>query len=249
MTTDDTNIIPALLELHVHGHTPFQIEHFVLHRAGECHPWGMFRQALRELRTRAMNFVETLDRLPDGSPDALPLVDRCKWADRLSEFTAFLNHARGLYEKFGHLSKDEWAREEESFWLHRLKVQAAIDLRSSGRVSSGVWGVVPALPDGIRQELFKALTNPSALLDWHETLCLEGGERIPKPAVSYTPEEALAMIQGARHHVSQPQPLDRLERSEGDALASSSLLGDPADQAQDLVGVPAHGSSARAHDR
>lgn len=56
----ETNFSEAaapLLVLHDSAHTEVQIDYFIIGCGGEGHPWGMFRQAMRELESRQSMLV------------------------------------------------------------------------------------------------------------------------------------------------------------------------------------------------
>jgi len=228
-----------LLEAHRNSHTDFQVEHFIVERAGSTHLWGMYRQALRELTGRVKGFVYRIDQLREleDSSSAQGNLALFQWRDKLREFAAFYNAALGLHEHFQSMSEEEFRASEHDFWQHRFRVMAAIDLRTTGRISRTLWEILPTLPDSIRADLLASFKEPTKLLDWHDQLCIEGTPRAPEPSERLEVEDVLKYIEEVAPYVALVEQEDRVEDEHGQADAPGDLLEDQG-HAPRLAGPP-----------
>lgn len=201
-------------------HSEFQMERFIVIGAGRT-PWGMYCQALRELRTRfdalkldyASEARLDLDlgdlqakakraKGRDAKRNALDRAEkvmriegiRANRIDREREFAWFLGVARKLKAALGELTPERRVQLEEDLWAVRLREQAAADTQAHGRVMLGTWQAIANLPKRLKDPIVADIVNRQKLLV-DEWLARDPG--IPEPEL-VPAAEVRALIAGAR---------------------------------------------------
>ena len=163
------NQLNELLKDHQPFHSEFQMDHFITIRAGGT-PWGMYRQALRELDSRKSALLEHYSKRQSLEMQKNTL-DRTI-ADQEREFKHFYAQAVALKNDLGELTPERKAQLERETWLHRLKMKAAIELRTIGRVSEDTMETLLALPKVEREAVLEVAQST-----WLENQDLQ----LPKP--------------------------------------------------------------------
>lgn len=178
-------------------HSPFQMDHFITARAGVT-TWGMYVQALRELRGRmdglkqlaadhALAEIELArqertakhaeDDLDRREAEVKAGIARAKLAGLLlnasetaRELQRFYAQAEVLRARLpAELTPDVLAELERERWVELLKRRAAVELRADGRVSHGTIESVWALPPDQRAPVLAALSDVPGLVRACET--------------------------------------------------------------------------------
>lgn len=192
MTAEDLRV---LLAHHRPFHSAYQMDHFITASAGGT-PWGMFQQALRELRTRfdalKIDYAarEELALALEGDADGhggIPsdgIADRRRRLafgrkrmeldtldslirDREREFAHFFAQALALRDILGPLTPQRTAELEEHLWIHRAKCLAAEDYIARGQLSHQTLTALRALPPTTRATVLAEVTgDPRHLTDW-----------------------------------------------------------------------------------
>lgn len=192
MRADD---LRDLLAHHRPFHSAYQMDHFITAAAGGT-PWGMFQQALRELRTRfdALKIdyaareelvlalegdddehgVDPSDGIADRKRRLLQGRKRMQLdtldaliRDREREFAHFYAQAVALRDLLGPLTAERTAELEEDLWIHRAKCLAAEDYVARGQLGPHTLTALRALPPTTRATVLAAVTgDPRHLTDW-----------------------------------------------------------------------------------
>lgn len=159
----------------------FQIDHFVIGRAGD--DWGKYQQALRQIDTLESAIVE--DRLIIAelkheiliaNPERSALekarttanVERLARAERvIVEKIRNLEHLKSiavkLQDSIGDLDEPRRYELERALWEHRLKMRAAIDVLLGGNVSRETLELMISCPIDMRARLVGMLDRPHEL--------------------------------------------------------------------------------------
>lgn len=177
MTLDET--VDQLLLDCQDGHSSFQIAHFIVGAEGPT-IWGMYQQALRELRKRrdiladidlelelarhARHCWSTVGRLLGWL--WTPLRIRAtrttrRYANLLTardstyrEFAEFLDHAKKLNAQLGDVDRSTLEAQQ---WRARGLAMAAGDLHFNGALSTRAIEFLMGLPVGMREEIAEEL--------------------------------------------------------------------------------------------
>ncbi len=196
MTIDET--VDGLLRDYQDGHSSFQIQHFIVGAEGPT-PWGMYQQALRELRKRR-DILRDLDL-------SLELARHTKWSRAViatllgwlwsplrirairaargytnllearestsREFAEFLEHARRLHAQLGKIDRDKLEAQQ---WQARGMAMMAADLQLNGAMSTATVNYLACLPVPMRECIVDELrTAQEKRLDFGRRLEIEGG--------------------------------------------------------------------------
>lgn len=159
----------------------FQIDHFVIGRAGD--EWGRYQQALRQIDTLESAIVE--DRLiiaelkheilvanPERSAiekaRTTANVERLARAERvIVEKLRNLEHLKSiaapLQDSIGELDEGRRYELDRGLWEYRLKMRAAIDVLMAGGVSRETLELMIACPIDMRARLVGLLDRPQEL--------------------------------------------------------------------------------------
>jgi hypothetical protein len=139
----------------------------------------MYRQALRELRTRYDALLMDYEQL-EGLRAGLARLRGTRHAaqaarlesamatcrDRAREFAWFLGVARKLKVSLGELTEERRAALEAEHWVTKLREQAASDFQATGRISAGTWSAIASLPAALKDPiLLDAVNKPSRLVE------------------------------------------------------------------------------------
>ncbi len=192
-------------------HSEFQIDHFIVARAGT--PWGQYQQCLREIATRrealedeqadfedAANAVNGLD-ICVANPFEFD-TERCRKilrarrihrtiADRkreLSRFEAIAASLRAHLLEDGPLDDERKNALERDLWLWRMLRSLAADMIACGNPRAETIELCMTLPADLRDEAMLGLMpqNRQALIEW----AMQGGEGLPGLIVPALPEHA-----------------------------------------------------------
>lgn len=156
-----------LLEDYEPFHSDLQIDSFILRRNGAFHPYGIYKQALVELKDRFQTLVEVLRQqrysLPDGpDTDVAPLeqVQRAlshkNHAALFNEFVRFYAWCCTLKDQLcpgGAMTAVRRAQLTEELWEFRLKFSVAMDCRYHGMPARNTVEQVLCMPHALRTRL------------------------------------------------------------------------------------------------
>ena len=156
------------------GHSDFQMQYFILSKQGQT-PYGVYKQALRELYSRYKGLVElafsiskkryklkTMKRKYDeGKIDKeyyfirkreieLQIEELYRELNAVKvEFRYFFFTVKELDEKFGGIPDTEKRELEKEYWISKLKKRAMIELNTQGRLSPSTMDTIMSLPKNI----------------------------------------------------------------------------------------------------
>lgn len=169
----DPTTLQSLLATYRPFHSAHQIDHYIVARAGGT-PYGMFKQAVRELRGRwqglCTQYIEREEMRRRDVPDSD--LERARHRMQLEglevqirdterEFRRFYAHAVKLKAHIGELTEDRIEQLEAEHWMHKLKQQAALDLLTAGRVQRDTLELLMALDPATRSPIMDMLSTPS----------------------------------------------------------------------------------------
>lgn len=161
------NRLSALLADHRPFHSAVQIDRFILGEHGVT-PWGIYRQALRELASRwdalkadALAIMEHRCAIETAEDWGVGKVIRAKarsaietiertMRDRMREFCRFYAVASSLMPRFEGLTEEVREALDVDEWAARARLKAGRDLIVYGQVSPETRDLVFALPTGSR---------------------------------------------------------------------------------------------------
>jgi hypothetical protein len=180
MTIDET--VDGLLADYQDGHSNFQIQHFIVGAEGPT-PWGMYQQALRELRKRR-DILRDLDldlelarhtkrnrvtiatllgwlwsplriRAIRAARGYVNLLDARDSTRR--EFAEFLEHARRLKAQLGTIDRDKLEAQQ---WQAKGRAMADVDLKLHGVLSTATMNYLICLPVPMQDCIVGELAHP-----------------------------------------------------------------------------------------
>lgn len=166
--------ISDLLAFHQEFHSNLQMDRFITAAAGGT-PWGMFKQALRELATRYEALKTDLQRLShltgthlDPAHAQMQRDTLCRTIrDREREFVRFYAQACALKEMLGPINPDRIDQLDMEMWTHRARWEAAADLASGQPISRRTIDLIQALPEEVRAPVWVQIRHdPGGLIDW-----------------------------------------------------------------------------------
>lgn len=174
----DPTTLQSLLATYRPFHSAHQIDHYIVARAGGT-PYGMFKQAVRELRSRwqslCTQYIEREEMQRKGEPCQCcePDAERACLArarhriqleglevqirDTEREFRRFYGHAVKLKAHLGDLTEDRIEALEAEHWMHKLKQQAALDILCHGRPQRDTLELLMALDPATRSPIMDLL--------------------------------------------------------------------------------------------
>lgn len=177
----DASTLRDLFAAHRPFHSAHQIDHYIIAKSGGT-PYGMFKQAVRELKSRwsglCSQYIEREELRRNGAPcqccepDAehgcLKLARYRIQIDGLEgqirdterEFRRFYAHATKLKAHLGELTEERIEALEAEHWMHKLKQQAALDLLTAGRVQRDTLELLMALDPATRSPIMDLLSSP-----------------------------------------------------------------------------------------
>jgi len=186
------------------GHDAVQIDGFILRRSGLT-TYGTYIQALRELRSRrdtALTFFFEVEKLQIRLDELDHEIETCgenqfqlrrlklervekratldlfgpALRDHYREFARFYAHAVTLRGKLGELTDARREQFEREFWLMRLKVRAASEVKTMGHVSGDTVELALSLPTDMRADLLRHIglesSEPGCLVEWLQALAV-----------------------------------------------------------------------------
>jgi hypothetical protein len=178
-----TFTLNALLEDDEPFHSDLQIDAFILRRNGAFHPYGTYKQALKELKARFHTLLEVLQgtraMLEHSEPDlsTAQQVQRAlqhkNHADLFREFARFYAVCCELKQQLcpdGPLTAERRAQLEEELWAFKLKMAVVLDCRYHGLVARATLEQVLCLPRTVRHELLAFVDARAAQVEFWDRL-------------------------------------------------------------------------------
>jgi hypothetical protein len=166
--------IEALLRDYRPEHSGFQMQNFIV---GGGHPWGQYKQALRELSARRKGWEESNAQIASLKAE-IKSKRNWKWwtrrrdtsalERRLSElrnarkskareYFTFYRIARDLKRELGEITPQRRRELEADMWLDKARRMAAIDLLSIGGLQRSTVEFISSFPREMRREVIKDL--------------------------------------------------------------------------------------------
>ena len=213
--------VHELLDDHRLYHSEWQMDYFITGQSGGT-AYGMYQHALRELFKRYRGLKELYASRELLLIDIAELSNggMCGWLrntfarqrkainlaqkklgfedlernikDTTREFLHFYGQAATLKEQLGELTPERKVELEADTWRHRVKMMAAKDLLSQGRISANVFDMVIATPREWRDSVMQEITQDDGkpLLDWFKSY------EAPKcgPVASLSPPDVKALL-------------------------------------------------------
>lgn len=177
----EADTLRSLLATYRPFHSAHQIDHYIVARAGGT-PYGMFKQAVRELRGRWQGLCTLYIEREEMRRKETPTNDlerarhqmqvegiEVQIKDTEREFRRFYAHAVKLKAHLGELTDERIDALETEHWMHKLKQQAALDLLSEGRVKRDTLELLMALDPETRSPIMDLLGSPQGhteLVTW-----------------------------------------------------------------------------------
>ena len=177
----EADTLRSLLATYRPFHSAHQIDHYIVARAGGT-PYGMFKQAVRELRGRWQGLCTLYIEREEMRRKDTPTNDlerarhqmqvegvEVQIRDTEREFRRFYAHAVKLKAHLGELTDERIDALETEHWMHKLKQQAALDLLSEGRVKRDTLELLMALDPETRSPIMNLLGSPQGhteLVTW-----------------------------------------------------------------------------------
>lgn len=159
MIHQDPDLIDSLLRDHRRFHSPFQIRHFIIGRAGT--PWGQYQQCLREINARRMADIGDENRSVNTHEEKKDLI--ATRDERSRELDLFVKLAVQLRDEIiaehGELTPETIEALDRDLWMHRLRMMAAMDLIRIGAVGSETLELALSCPIEMRKELVDEIEN------------------------------------------------------------------------------------------
>jgi len=187
--------LQELFEDHQMYHSEFQQDYFITSKSGGT-PYGMYKQALRELhkRYRGLKGLYAEKELLQVDIDELAVKKTCDQFDQRRnkikhtqkimsmeemdkniseterEFKRFYQQAVVLKEQIGELTEVKRRKLDEEMWLYKFKERIAIDFLSLGRVQHNTLENIMCLPMERRRKLlyFVREEHQEELILWYE---------------------------------------------------------------------------------
>ncbi len=160
MIHQDPDVLDSLLKDHRRFHSPFQIRHFLIGRAGT--PWGQYQQCLREIHTRRLADREDQKRQNEAWFEDRNDIGAAR-DERSIELDIFVKVALELRAQIiaehGELTPETIDRLDADLWMHRLRISAATDLFRFGSVSSETIELMLSCPIEMRKDLLDEVQN------------------------------------------------------------------------------------------
>ncbi len=200
--------IQELLQDHQRYHSNMQIDRAIVGHGGGPHPYGQYRQCLRELHSRFVNArrlhleqacldaeIEDLQEAPESEGSkaklqrarkrALKLLEleetQSRLKDSCRELGRFLGLSLALKEQVGELTPRRRDELDLEAWRETLKLRAALDSLAGGRPSRSTFEAIMLLPPAEKRGLLAECVNVPGLLTWVELLDMTPPEPISIP--------------------------------------------------------------------
>lgn len=180
--------VQELLKDHQLFHSEFQMDNFIIRKAGGLTAYGQYKQALRELSKRYRGLkqlgieraLQNLDARPveRGATEkehlqqakalmALEDMD-AQIADTERELNHFCQRALALKKHVGELTPERRRELETELWLNQIKGMAALDYMTMGRLSRETMEMVLSLSVDLRRPMLVQLKDAPATVAWLE---------------------------------------------------------------------------------
>lgn len=153
-------------------HSEFQMENFII---GGGHPWGQYKQALRELSARHHAMLESGEQIRELKIE----IEKKQWRwfgrngvngleiklaalkdsrkSKAREYCIFYRIARDLKRRLGEITPQRRRELEAEMWIDKARRMAAIDLISLGGLQRSTAEFLTSLPREQRREVFSEL--------------------------------------------------------------------------------------------
>lgn len=193
----DLDKLHDVLKDHQLYHDHVQLDSFITTKAGYAHPYGMYRQALRELHKRERGLKDLgfqrelleveIEEMEAGLTALIGFAYRKaaiqiaqkrgqledlkkSIADTERELNHFLRQALALKAKIGEISPERRRTLDTEYWVHVLKCQAALDVLTTGHLSRATMENIASLPNTLRMCVLEVVAdnNRDRLLRWFE---------------------------------------------------------------------------------
>lgn len=180
--------IEELLQDHQTRHSQLQIDAFIIGKSSVGHPYGAYRQCLRELNSRYQQRFEIMDLLEEYQLDveeecAKEFSEGCSRIEakraqiamrRIKrkierthqdlkeldrEIQRFYELTASAKQLVGELTPERRNVLDREFWVHKLKFKAAIDILRTGAPSATVLETACTLDEELRMRVMEQL-NP-----------------------------------------------------------------------------------------
>ena len=201
---DNAPQLDALIADHQRYHSEYQMDLFITAKSGGT-PYGMYRQALRELTSRHESLLggrEDIDELgldledarnEQGDPRRRAINVRRKeraleharlaLVDKAREFRCFYAQAVKLKEQIGDLTPAKRATLEAEFWAFQARKKAALELICHHRIEPATLDMIWSLAPGDTRAILAEIEEGGApalmqrlLEDQGEPLAIHGPE-------------------------------------------------------------------------
>jgi len=162
----DMNEIEKIIKDFEPRHTAFQMDNFIVGKAG--HPYFQYRQAQREIADRQQTVLDLRDNLklaemqkmrwPFGKRAKIKAAMRARRIEQMRkdlaeyerELARLVEIGRALHENYGELCREEKDQLESEAWRQKAIRMAGIDLLVNGRVNSTTLEFILSLPKADR---------------------------------------------------------------------------------------------------
>ena len=152
----------------------FQMDAFVIGGSGYHHIWGMYKQALRELRIRRKNreeHVRLIEECQHKIPRTVEPVECSRLESQIEELTLtaadndrewvfYYDKAKELKAQIGDLTDERRRELDLDFWAHKHAYTLGIAFESQHGPPDSFWEVLPGFPPDIRSALVEMARRP-----------------------------------------------------------------------------------------
>ncbi len=154
-------------------HSDLQIDSFILRQNGAFHPFGIYKQALAELkarfgtlatmlRSRAQVLLPDERELPEAVRRVRELLSNRTHADLFREFARFYGVCITLKQQLcpdGQMTAELREQYTHELWEQRIKLSAVLDCRYHGMVARKTLEQALALPITLRHRVLEFVDN------------------------------------------------------------------------------------------
>lgn len=226
MGTNPLSIAPASTsDAHLANFRPFmsdiQIECFVVGANGNCHPWGSYKQVLRELngRERSLRDYDRKLRLAQVDVDEKQaggqtprvmieveaLLDniealRVSERDCRRERDTLLRNADALLPMLGDLTESHRAELERDHRLHQFAFRIAVGLETNQPPPMDLYECLPAMPRDMRLALLEVLAEPLVAECYYRTALAQSEPMMFRDHFEAAKDAAALELAARRNH-------------------------------------------------
>ena len=175
------------MQYHRAFHSPFQIDNFIVGRAGT--PWAQFQQCLREIATREAAIdadkialhalcaeIDAHASVGDDERASIKIRQKDRLVnmicERVLELSRFREIAKTIRETLGDLTPERIEQLDLEDWEFRLRMSAGTDLITFGQLSRETVSLMLACPIEMRKRLIASMEEPDEL----KQFALTGGD-------------------------------------------------------------------------